>query len=214
MHPIVNSILGGPYIFTHEEHGKCELVQDIYIFKKKKGEDIVDSNPRNGSLGYLKILEECSDPNDEDKAHPDISLFWKELLTSAHPSASEYFEDINPDIWHHNYKSKVNFVADPGAIFRHVIGLTGRAYKKDSEISPEEKDKYINNMKLPDGKTANYDTAFSNSVNLIVNTWLRIFDNIEKNSLNKIEEYVKDWNLDTGVNESLIDLWAVKGELK
>ena len=35
MHPVINSIVGGTYIFTHEEHAKCELMQDVYIFKKK-----------------------------------------------------------------------------------------------------------------------------------------------------------------------------------
>ena len=38
----------------------------------------------------------------------------------------EYFEGIAPDRWHSNYKGKINLIADPGAIFRHIIGLTGR----------------------------------------------------------------------------------------
>jgi hypothetical protein len=33
IHPIINRIVNGIYIFTHEEHLKCELIQDSYIFK-------------------------------------------------------------------------------------------------------------------------------------------------------------------------------------
>ena len=208
VHPVVNSIVGGPYIFTHEEHGKCELLQDIYIFKSIKDEEIVSSNPRKGNFGYLKFLEECSDPEDENKVHPEICVFWKELLEAAHPNAKDYFGAITPDIWHHNYKGKVNFVADPGAIFRHVIGLTGRAYKKFSDIGIEDRDKYISKMKLPNGKTSTYDIIFKKAVDLIVDTWNRIFGDVDKGSPDGVAGYIKDWNLDTGVDERRVDLWA------
>lgn len=210
IHPVVNSIVGGPYMFTQGEHGKCELVQDIYIYKKLTGEDIVSANPREGNLGYLKILEECSDPKDENKIHPEINEFWRILLQAAHPQAKEYFGDIVPDIWHHNYKGKLNFVADPGAIFRHVVGLTGRAYKKESEINTDERNKYIDKVKLPDGGISNYEVIFDKAVQLIVDTWAQLFDDIGKGNLNNIVGYIKDWNLDTGVDESRVDLWQKK----
>lgn len=212
MHPVINSIVRGTYIFTHERHGKCELIQDIYIFKKETQEDIVSANPREGKLGYLRILEECSDPHDEDKnrVHPEISAFWIELLKAAHPAADEYFEGITPDRWHYNYKGRVNFVADPGAIFRHVIGLTGRAYKRESEISAEERKKYIEKLRLPNGETSNYDSVFNEAVTLVVGTWFKLFEDIERGSPDGVATYIKDWNLDTGVDESRIDLWQKK----
>jgi hypothetical protein len=213
VHPVVNSTVGGPYIFTHEEHGKCELIQDVYIFEKRTGEDIVSSNPRGGNLGYLRILEECSDPDDEDKnrVHPAIRDFWRELLEAAHPHANEYFEDIAPDRWHYNYKGRVNFVVDPAAIFRHVVGLTGRAYIRDSEILNQEREKYITKIRLPNREISDYDTVFNEAVNLIVDIWLQLFQDIESGSPDEVAKYIKDWNLDTGVDESQIDLWQKKG---
>jgi hypothetical protein len=212
IHPVVNSVVGGPYIFTHEEHGKCELIQDVYIFKRITGEDIVSSNPREGKLGYLLFLEECSDPADEekDRVHPEISAFWRELLEAAHPHASEYFEDIAPDRWHYNYKGRVNFVVDPGAIFRHVIGLTGRAYIRELEIPAPEREKYITKIRLPNGRISDYDAVFNEAVGLIVDIWLRLFEGIESGSPDEVAKYIKDWNLDTGVDESQIDLWQKK----
>ena len=58
----------------------------------------MSSNPREGSLGYLNILEECSDPADGDKkcVNPEIRDFWRELLKASHPNAESYFESIDP----------------------------------------------------------------------------------------------------------------------
>lgn len=207
VHPIVNSIVGGTYTFTHQEHGKCELIQDIYIFKTVTGEDIIISNPRTGSLGYLKILEQCSDPKDENKVNSEITVFWRDLLVAAHPNAKEYFAGIIPDVWHHNYKNGVNFVADPGAIFRHVIGMTGRAYKPADEISLAEREKYISKIKLPNGNTSTYDDVFKRVIEIVTDIWYRLFDDLENRNIERVTQYIRDWNLDTGVDESKIDLW-------
>jgi len=212
MHPVVNSIVHGSYIFTHEEHGKCELIQDIYIFKKLTGNDIVSANPREGNLAYLNILDECSDPDDEDKnrVHPQVRDFWRKLLEMAHPDANRYFDDITPDKWHYNYKGRVNFVVDPGAIFRHVVGLTGRAYIRESEITPEDREKYIMEVRLPNGEISNYDAVFNNAVSFIVGIWLQLFEDIERGTPEGVAKYIRNWNLDTGVDESQIDLWQKK----
>jgi hypothetical protein len=212
LHPVVNAIVHGTYVFTHEEHARCELIQDVYIFRKMTGEDIVSSNPRDGSFGYLKILEECSDPADTEKKriHPEIGAFWKALLEATHPDGKEYFDDIDADKWHENYKARVNFVADPGPIFRHVIGLAGLAYMKESEISPQEREKYITAIELPQGKRSGYDEIFQQAVELIAGAWLRLFEDIAMGTADNLEQYIKNWNLDTGVDESLIDLWIKK----
>ena len=208
IHPVVNSTVHGPYMFTHNEHGKCELIQDIHIFQKETGEDIVSSNPRDGNFGYLKILDECSDPDDIDRIHPDIRTFWSDLLKAAHQYAQEYFDSIDPDKWHYNYRGRVNFVVDPGAIFRHVLGMAGFNYKKVSEITAEEFQKYIEKVRLPNRREDHYDNVFKDVVDRVVAVWEKLFENITQETPDKVAEYIKDWNLDTGVDESKIDLWT------
>jgi hypothetical protein len=212
VHPVINSIVGGIYLFTHTEHARCELIQDVHIFKNLTGEDIVSSNPREGSFGYLNILEECSDPADAEKkrVHPEIRDFWRELLKASHPNAEVYFESIDPDKWHENYTGKVDFVADPRAIFRHLLNSVDRAYMKDSDIIPADRKKYIEEVTLPDGATSSYDVVFNNAVNIISDTWLQLFKDIEVGKLDGVDKYIKDWNLDTGVDESKIVLWLKK----
>jgi hypothetical protein len=164
-------------------------------------------------MGYLKILEACSDPEDEDRnrIHPEINIFWKELLEKSHPNAAEFFPEITPDRWHYNYKSKVNFIADPGAIFRHVIGLVGRDYMKASDISADDKKKYVTGIVLPNGETSTYDSIFNKAVDLIGNVWLQLFDCIANASPDKVSMFIKNWNLDTGVDENQIVLWPKGG---
>jgi hypothetical protein len=208
VHPVVNSIVHGTYMFTHNEHGTCELIQDIYIFQKETGEDIVSANPKEGSFGYLRILDECSDPENIDRIHPEIRSFWKDLLQAAHPNAQKYFNEIDPDKWHYNYKGRVNFVVDPGAIFRHILGMAGFNYKKASEIIPEERAKYIEKVRLPNGREDHYDNVFKDVSNRVVDVWGKLFESIAKGTPDNVAEYIKDWNLDTGVDESKIDLWT------
>jgi hypothetical protein len=213
IHPVVNSVVRGCYRFTSEFHGKCELVQDIYIFQQLTGEEIIDAAPRTGNLGYLRILDECSDPADDEgsRIHPEIRTFWKELLVIAHPFASEYFSGIDPDVWHHNYKAGVNFVVDQRAIFRHVAGLTGRQYKRWSEISTEDKAKYIEKVLLPTGKTSNYGQVFKDTVKMIADIWFRLVGSIDTGNVKEVAEYIKDWDLDNGVDISQVELWEKKG---
>ncbi len=208
IHPVVNCTVGGTYIFTCTEHGRCELVQDIYLFNKLTGTDICDAAYRDSStFGYLNILDDCSDPKDLDKIHPDIGSFWADILKVAHPHASAYVEQIDLDEWHKNYKSRVDFVTDKRSIFRHVLDIANAPrYIAWSEIEQNERDKYIENVVTPIGNKIPYDILFDKAVDRIVSTWKALFPLI-KGGITSPTTFVKDWDLDTGVDERRIDLW-------
>lgn len=207
LHPVVNSAVGGPYLFTQTDHRICEMIQDVYIFQRKTGDEIIKANPRGGTFGYLRILEQCSDASNAERLHPAVRSFWTELLKDVHPHAAEYFKDIDPDEWHKNYKARVNFVANPGPIFRHVLNLGDFAYKTTAEITPGERSKYIEQVPLPDGKTAHYDKVFEIAAGKVADTWKMIFTSVESGR-DDVGSYIRDWNLDTGVDESKIYFWG------
>jgi len=208
VHPVVNCTVHGTYIFTQKEHGRCELVQDIYIFNTKTGTDICTAAARDGkTFGYLNILDDCSDPQDLSKVRPDVRSFWMELLKAAHPDAAEYFKHIDPDTWHKNYKERVDFASDGRSIFRHVLDIANAPrYVPWAEIGQTERNKYIDNIALPNGKTSQYGKLFDQAVDRIATTWSAMFTHIDKGTAPPAT-LVKDWNLDTGVDESKIDLW-------
>lgn len=214
VHPVVNCTVGGPYMFTCSEHAECELIQDIYIFNEETGTDIVTANPHDrGTFGYLDILDDCSDPNDTNRIHPTIRTNWSEILQKAHPGARKFFKDIDPDTWHRNYKDRVDFSTNPGAIFRHIFGMIGiPAYKKASEILIDEKKKYIDGVLLPNGAKAGYGDVFNRTVEKVVSIWKMLFQIVENSTPDSMGS-VKNWNLDTGVDESRIDLW-IRGAMK
>lgn len=208
LHPVVNSTVHGTYLFTHTEHGYCELTQDIYIFKKKTGTDICMAAARDyKTFGYLNILDDCSDPADTNRMHPHIRAFWSETLKAAHPNASGYFQDIDPDTWHKNYKNRVDFAADGRSIFRHVLDwVNAPRYIPWAQVKQEDRNKYIDSVAIPSGAKQPYDKLFSQAVDRIVDTWKGLFPSIQSGD-SPPDALAKDWNLDTGVDESKIDLW-------
>jgi hypothetical protein len=208
VHPVVNCTVHGTYLFTYTEHGRCELVQDIYIFNLQTGTDICNAAARDRkTFGYLNILDDCSDPQNADKMHPHIKLFWTDLLKIVHPNAEEYFKDIDPDVWHKNYKDRVDFAADSRSIFRHVLDIANAPrYVPWATIKKEERIKYIENAEVPGGTKQAYDKLFNQAVGHIVMTWKALFPFIESGEVPP-STLIKDWNLDTGVDESKIDLW-------
>lgn len=209
IHPVVNCTVGGTYAFTKDQHGRCELVQDIYLFNKITGADICNVAARDkATFGYLEILDDASDPGDQDKIHRHVKSFWTDILKAAHPHASAYFEQIDPDEWHKHYKSRVDFAADGHSIFRHALDMAeAPRYVPWSTIESSEREKFINNIMLPRGlKSTSYDNLFFQAVDQVVLKWRSLFSAIAHHKVDT-EAVFKDWNLDTGVDESKIDLW-------
>jgi hypothetical protein len=201
IHPVVQAIVG-PYIFNSEEHRHCELIQDCYIFHEIKGIEL-------GYADYAGLLKMCSDPTNEDYINSYLRIFWIETLKASHPSAtSAQFEKIDPDKWHKNFLSKINSASDPIPIFRHFAEEKNLAYKKTTEITPEEDRRFIGQINLPGNKTGEFKKdAFDKAVSTLVETWDNLFVDIENNNPAGTRAYIKNWNLDTGVDEDKEDFW-------
>lgn len=206
LHPVVNSVVGGIYMFTHTDHRTCEMIWDVYIFNKETKDAIRYANPRSG-FGYLNILKDCSDPNDSKRLYPAVSQLWIELLKEAHPNAKDNFDTILPDRWHENYVSRVDFSANPQPIFRHVWGIKDFVYRLTSDITPDEKEKYINRVLLPDKRVVHLDVAFNETMQKIAVVWEELFKYVEKPETHDLTKMLRDWNLDTGVDEDRIYFW-------
>lgn len=206
-HPVVNSIVGGTYHFTSAEHAYCEMVQDIYIFHYKTGEEIIDANPRSGKFAYLTYLDASSDRDNEHQLHPHITRFWRETLVAAHPGGKEYFADIDPNTWHRKYKSRVDFAVNPWPVARHIMKAANRAYGRLSKLPEEDLQRFVEAIILPNGTKGKYIEQFEKAVDQVVTFWIKTLQSVtEKNPL-LIREDVKAWNLDTGVDESKVHFW-------
>jgi hypothetical protein len=201
IHPVVQAIVG-PYIFNSGEHRHCELTQDSYIFHEIKGLEIEYAD-------YVGLFKMCSAPDDDGKIHPDLGGFWTETLKASHPTATKWFDRVDPDSWHKHFLSKISSAEDPMPIFRHFAEEKDLAYKKTNEIIPEEWQRFVNQVKLPGGKTGEFKKdAFDKSFAAVINTWSRLFVDIENKNSDGPTAYIKNWNLDTGVNEDQAYFWS------
>jgi hypothetical protein len=203
IHPVINSIVRGTYIFTSHDHRICEMLQDTYIFYTiKKGIDLSNAH-------YLNLLKNCSDAADTDRIHPSIRVFWPDILKKAHPGAKNYFDKIDPDKWHNKYLKMLGIASNPIPVFRHIGEETNLVYKKFAEILPDEKKKYISEIKLPKKKVlGNFkEHAFDKAVKKVIEVWQELFADIEAKNSSDCARYLRDWNLDTGLDEDDLFFW-------
>ncbi len=199
IHPVVNAIVG-PYIFNKTEHRHCELTQDSYIFHEIKGIELNYGQ-------YVSLFDMCSDSNKTINA--DLSSFWAEALKATHPAAAHYFDKIETDTWHKNFLSRIGSAVDPKPVFRHFEEEANLSYKRTTEITPEERTRFIDQVRLPGGRTGSFKTdAFQKAVSAVVDTWSRLFVDIENHNVEGCAAYIRNWNLDTGVNEDNPDYWV------
>jgi len=203
IHPVVQAIVG-PYIFNQTDHRHCELTQDTFIFHEIKGLEIEYAT-------YADLFRMCSDPpNASDKINANLKEFWFKTLKDTHPGATDkQVSNIDPDSWHKNFLSRISSAEDPIAIFRPIAEDEKLAYKKTAEITSGEWQRFVKQVNLPGKKTGEFKkNAFDYTVNKVIETWDRLFVDIENDNPDGPALYIKNWNLDTGVNEDNPYFWT------
>jgi hypothetical protein len=199
IHPVVNAVVG-PYIFNKTEHRHCELTQDSYIFSEIKGIELNYGQ-------YANLFGMCSGPG--NTINGDLGRFWVDTLKEAHPAAAQYFNKIEPDDWHKNFLTRISSAADPSPVFRHFEEEANLSYKRTNEITPDERARFIDRVRLPGGRSGTFRTdAFNKAVLAVVDAWERLFADIENHNPDGSAGYIRNWNLDTGVNEDRADYWV------
>ena len=193
IHPVVQAIVG-PYIFNADDHRHCEMTQDTFIFWDIKGVEL--------SYGdYPGLFTMCSDPADKSRINSYVRDFWIPVLEANHPSATKWFGRIDPDRWHKNFLSRISSAADPMAIFRHLGEEENIVYKKTGELTDDEKTRFLTQVNLPGGQTGTFkENAFNNAVNKLIETWDKLFGDIENKNPAGCASYIHNCDLDTGVD--------------
>ncbi len=201
IHPVVNAIVGR-YLFNSDEHRHCEMIQDSFIFHEIKKVELRYAY-------YVDLIKMCSDSEDEDLINPAIRDFWTETLKMSHPGGKNKFDKIDPDDWHENYLSIISKVSDSTPIFRHIGEAKHLFYKRVSDITREERKIFIEEINLPGNKIGRFkEDAFNKAVEKVIEVWQKLFVDIEQKNPDNCTSYIKNWNLDAGVDEDEIYFWA------
>ena len=81
-------------------------------------------------------------------------------------------------------------------------------YKTTAEIEADERRKFIDEIALPGGNIGKFkEDAFDKAVAKVIYTWTELFGDIKNNKSGNSLPYIKNWNLDLGVDMDNYTFW-------
>jgi len=203
IHPIVEAIVG-PYEDNSTEHRICEMTQDSLVYYRRKNAEIRYTE-------FSSIIKYCGESKDDFETLMD---FWQKQAVKTYPDVGE---DPTPALWFKTYSAAID-IAEGGsgmvALFRHAGVAEDFIYKTQDEIvkqHPEDQKKYYTRVKLPGGGTGRFSTAgVDRAVENVADAWRQLYEGFESDVV--IEQVVRNWNLDTGVemdgNDGIKTYWV------
>ena len=192
IHPIIE-LKVGPYKGNETAHRRCEMHQDVYIFRR-----IGTSMPQISDHLNATVLT-CSDQNNPTELDPDIESLWKEILQTVH---KPLFDSDPPDVdkWHRRCYQILQKLLPTTSRFvgfaRHVCDGLGFDYPTLDEVDQGE---YIQSLKVPGDRYMPYDDIFDFAIKTIQNIWLDMALYVIEQQ-DRIPFRNEEWNLDTGRN--------------
>jgi hypothetical protein len=229
IHPIVQEIVG-VYEQNKTEHMRCEMVQDAFVFKQFTGREITDSRfidsylkPIDNQVMYFwrNLFYRTYFPQfEEDRKESPRGSARKLKPTTRNIEArrvrTEFLEKIiRPFQWLGWYRTLLSSSASGN--FKNLTRQIGigksLSYPTTKEILrdyPDQHVKYFEKVKLPFPKridhfmSAGFERTVKNVLSAWQVTWKGIIDGQD------ITGYIKDWNLDTGEDQSSgeITFWS------
>jgi len=194
IHPVVELKVGS-YEKNATEHRRCEMHQDVHIFRR-----MGVGMPQVSEHLKATILT-CGASDNPDQLDPDVKKLWGETLKTVHRNL---FTDDPPDMdkWHRKCYSILEKLLPTSSRFvgfaRHVCDGLGFSYP-----TPDEIDKgYIENLRVPapEGDRKPYSEIFDFAIERTQQVWF----NVTRQALGHgalIAFRNQEWDLDTGRNK-------------
>lgn len=188
LHPVIN-IKVGDYATNQTKHRRCEMNQDVHVFRQRLNLSVKLSEFLNS--GTLR----CG-PN-RTMLDNDIWELWTTALERTYPA--EFARNApHPNMWHTWFGTMVDKIAEEGdwlkALSRHVLDADP-AYTYPPEDQLEMT--YIEDLRTPDGKPIHFDALFDKAKSHACELWPLIARGV----LEKDDTFaarLSSWNLDTG----------------
>jgi hypothetical protein len=191
VHPVVFNIVG-PYKGNETEHRHCEMIQDAFIYHQVRG----GAEIRHNKL--IEIIQLCSYPGDKDKIHPILGAFWEDIL---HTHFVKDYEENSPDIdqWHDQFEDWIGIVGRPLFVGRIIDPNHKFTYKESAEITPEERESFLDKIPLPNGSIGTYERdLFPKAVKHVADKWVLLAKGISEGNIGQFLEGIANFDLDTG----------------
>ncbi len=201
VHPVVNLAVSGLPLWNGNAHRRCEMTQDSWIFKRITNNEIRDSD-------YVGRLRLCSDPADKDNLQPALREFWRKTLSDAHPAAGAWYGRIDPDAWHRHVLLGMGEAATPMPILRHLGEDKKVVYQPSNDLPAADRAAFVDAVKLPGGRVGAFkEDVFDKVVAQVLDVWRRLLGDVEGGRADAVEAYLRNWDLDRGVDLDGLALW-------
>ena len=190
IHPIIE-LKVGQYEGHETPHRRCEMHQDVYIFRR-----IGTGMPQVSDHLNATVLK-CSDKDDPERLDQDVETLWDQILQTVHNSQ---FQTDPPDMdkWHRRCYGILQKLLPTTSRFvgfaRHVCDGLGFLYPTFEEVDQHE---YIRNLLVPGNRHMDYGPIFDLTMKHIQKVWRDVTD-FALGGSTPIAFRDEEWNLDTG----------------
>lgn len=219
IHPVVN-IRVGKYELNKEDHRRCEMNQDVWIYKEITG---LDLHVSDNMKGEIRSCGTAIDLND------DVEGLWKICLERTF--LPQQLQDDQIDRWHAFFIKLVD-LAEVGRkipVFGRHMASGALAYPANNELDPtffakvevpiSPNVKNTDNPKSSDfeqpqdrGQPSSFEAIFRKTRGHILEAWRVLSDDLFGNDTDLGVHHMTvfgDWSLDTGIdnNSKRLRLW-------
>jgi len=224
IHPVVN-IRVGKYELNKDDHRRCEMNQDVWIYKNITRLDLHVSDNMKGEI------RSCGTAIDLNN---DVEGLWKACLERTYPPRQ--IQDGQIDKWHAYFIQLID-LAEIGRkipVFGRHMASGGWAYPANDELNQS----YFSNVKVPisasvktldpassdfeqpqdRGKPCSFAKVFKKTLDHILEAWGVLSDDLFGNDANPGSHHMRvfdDWSLDTGIDNKTksLRLWPMDEKL-
>jgi len=219
IHPVVN-ICVGKYELNKEDHRRCEMNQDVWIYKEITG---LDLHVSDNMKGEIRSCGTGIDLND------GVEGLWKTCLERTYPPRLVHDDQI--DKWHAFFVKLVD-LAEVGRkipVFGRHMASGALAYPANNELDKS----FFEEVKVPTsynvknvvdpespdfeqpldrGQPSSFAAIFKKTRGHILEAWSVLSDDMFGNNISLGSRHItvfEDWSLDTGIdnNSKQLRLW-------
>jgi Zinc dependent phospholipase C len=188
IHPVVE-LRVGPYQGNENEHRRCEMHQDAFIFPK-----VIDVGDTGLSEHLTTGIATCHARGDANAIDPVVERVWQTMLAAAYPDPPDGDPPL-PSAWHCGFRGILTAMAGANHLFpfaRHVSVELNLAYPAEKDIDAS----FIEKLRTPQGPM-DYEAIFEKARSNVLTIW-KILDDALVQGRSPALDQLDDWNLDTG----------------
>lgn len=188
IHPVVE-LRVGPYAQNQNEHRRCEMHQDAFIFPR-----VMNVGDTGLSEHLATGIATCHADGDEDVFDPAVERVWMAMLEAAYPIETAQAQPV-PSSWHRGFRDVLSTMAGVNHLFpfaRHVSADLNLAYPAAEDIDPS----FIRQLRTPEGPL-DYEEIYARARTNVLAVWKGIDEALVTGRSEALDR-LEDWNLDTG----------------